>query len=311
MEQAILNEIKKYQTIILHRHERPDPDAYGSQMGLAEIIRTSFPQKKVFSVGEKEASLAFLGEPDVIDDDVYKDALVIICDTANTARIADKRFTLGGKLIKIDHHPNDDPYGDILWINTGASSCSEMITAFYENFKTELILNETAARLLYAGIVGDTGRFLYPSTTKETMRLAAILVDYPFNRPALFNEMYQQPVNIMRLAGYIFEHFQIDESGAATIFLEKAILEEFQVNPRDASSLVSVVENAQGLKAWIMFIQEGDLIRARLRSKGPIINTLAKEYHGGGHPLASGATIHSVKEIEEMHSKLIALCNQF
>ena len=46
-------------------------------------------------------------------------------------RICDKRYSLGDKLIKIDHHPNEDPYGDLLWVDTNASSCSEMIYEFY------------------------------------------------------------------------------------------------------------------------------------------------------------------------------------
>ncbi|EHL2557491.1 bifunctional oligoribonuclease/PAP phosphatase NrnA, partial [Listeria monocytogenes] len=56
MKSEILQQIKQYETIILHRHVRPDPDAYGSQMGLAEIIRASFPEKKVYSVGNDEKS---------------------------------------------------------------------------------------------------------------------------------------------------------------------------------------------------------------------------------------------------------------
>ena len=48
----ILKEIKKYDRIIIHRHQRPDPDALGSQVGLAEILRETFPQKEIYQVGE-------------------------------------------------------------------------------------------------------------------------------------------------------------------------------------------------------------------------------------------------------------------
>lgn len=308
MKNEILQQIKQYETIILHRHVRPDPDAYGSQMGLAEIIRTSFPEKKVYSVGNDEVSLQFLGAVDEIADEVYKDALVIVCDTANQERISDGRFNLGKALIKIDHHPNDDAYGDLLWVDTTASSCSEMIAAFWESFSEELILNETAARLLYAGIVGDTGRFLYPSTTEETLLLSSYLVTFPFDRPALYRELYELPKNTVKLSGYILQNFVMDENGAATVYLSDTLLSEFEVDPRDASALVSCIENVEGIKAWIMFIQEGPVFRARLRSKGPVINELAKEYGGGGHPLASGATLHNEEEIKEMTAKLARIC---
>lgn len=310
MKTKILNEIKAFETIVIHRHVRPDPDAYGSQMGLAEIIRATFPEKKVYVVGTSEPTLEFLGEVDKVADDVYNGALVIVCDTANTERIDDSRYQNGEKLIKIDHHPNDDSYGDLLWVNTKASSCSEMITSFYENFKDELVLNETAARLLYAGIVGDTGRFLYPSTTEETLRLAAKLVTFPFDRSLLYQNLYQRPFKTVKLLGYIFEHLNLKDNGAATIYISKDILRQFDINPKQASDLVSSIENIEGLKAWIMFVEEENEIRARLRSKGPIINELAKEYRGGGHPLASGATVYTQEEVAEMEEKLYQICNE-
>src|SRR5699024_4761167 len=99
---------------------------------------------------------------DVVSDEVYHEALVIVCDTANTGRISDQRFVQGNKLIKIDHHPNKDPYGDIMWVDTDASSTSEMIYDLYLLFSDLLKIDEQVARLIYAGIVGDTGRFLFP-----------------------------------------------------------------------------------------------------------------------------------------------------
>ena len=69
-----------------------------------------------------------MAEMDLVEDSAYQGALVIVCDTANTARIDDKRYSQGNFLIKIDHHPNDDVYGDLFWVDTSSSSASEMIT---------------------------------------------------------------------------------------------------------------------------------------------------------------------------------------
>ena len=127
MKQQILQKIKQYDTIIIHRHVRPDPDAYGSQGGLAEIIKTTYPDKNVYLAGDDEPTLAYLNQMDDISDAVYEGALVIVCDTANQERISDQRYHLGDFLIKIDHHPNEDTYGDLQWVDTTASSTSEMI----------------------------------------------------------------------------------------------------------------------------------------------------------------------------------------
>src|SRR5699024_3703609 len=126
----IIQSIQQYETIIIHRHVRPDPDAYGSQVGLKEVLKETYPEKEIYAVGYEDSSLHFLTRMDVIKDEKYRGALVIVCDTANTARICDGRYKLGEKLIKIDHHPNNDNYGDVKWVDTTASSTSELIYEF-------------------------------------------------------------------------------------------------------------------------------------------------------------------------------------
>ncbi|WP_433743640.1 DHH family phosphoesterase [Falsibacillus pallidus] len=309
MKDKILDVIKQYSTIIIHRHVRPDPDAYGSQGGLAEMLKASFPEKQIFAVGQEEPSLHFLNRLDTVTDEQYEGALVIVCDTANQERVCDQRYTKGETLIKIDHHPNEDPYGDLLWVDTCASSVSEMIYDFYLSGKEDgLVMNDRAARLLFAGIVGDTGRFLYPSTTQRTFDYAGELIRYDFDRTELFNQMYETDPQVLKLQGYVLQNFKLRPSGAGVLILKKDQLKEFQVSPSEASQLVSTLGSIKGIKAWCFFIEEDDQIRVRLRSKGPVINQLAKKYKGGGHPLAAGASVHSWEEVEQVTRELEELC---
>ena len=81
--QAILEKIKAYDTIIIHRHQRPDPDAIGSQVGLKEILKTNFPDKKILATGVNEPTLSWIAEMDEVADQDYEGALVIVTDTAN------------------------------------------------------------------------------------------------------------------------------------------------------------------------------------------------------------------------------------
>jgi bifunctional oligoribonuclease and PAP phosphatase NrnA len=312
MNEKILEMIEQYETIIVHRHVRPDPDAYGSQCGLVEILKASYPNKKVFAVGKEEKSLHFMRRLDSIEDEQYKGALVIVCDTANAERICDKRYSLGDKLIKIDHHPNEDPYGDLLWVDTSASSCSEMIYEFFLFGKDRgLKLNDKAARLLFAGIVGDTGRFLFPSTTDKTFAYAGELIHYNFSRTDLFDQMYELDSNIIKLNGYILQNFEMQKNGVASVLLTKKLLEEFGAEPPEASLLVGTLGNVKGIKAWVFFIEEKDQIRVRLRSKGPIINGVARKFNGGGHPLASGASIYSWDEVDNVLKELNEVCENY
>jgi bifunctional oligoribonuclease and PAP phosphatase NrnA len=301
--EAIQAAIEEYNTIIIHRHVRPDPDALGSQAGLGAIIKATYPEKQVYLAGKDDPSLTFLVEMDSITDSTFEQALIIICDTANTGRIDDERYIKGDKIIKIDHHPNVDPYGDISWVDTTASSTSEMIYEFYS--KTHgLKMTAEAARLLYGGIVGDTGRFLFPSTTKRTLQVAAELVTYDFDRSSLYDGIYNVKDHIARLRGYILQNFTLNETGLSVIKLTTDILDRFQVSVLETGQLVGTLGDIEGIVAWVFFIEEEDQIRVRLRSKGPVINEVAAKYNGGGHPLASGASVYSWDEAERVVNDL-------
>lgn len=312
MKQRILDIIDQFETIIIHRHVRPDPDALGSQAGLAEMLRVSFPGKRVYIVGEEDESLTFLTRMDHISDDTYEGALVIVCDTANEERISDDRYKNGRQLIKIDHHPNEDPYCDIVWVDTAASSVSEMIYDLYEfGADRGLTLPDEAARLLYAGIVGDTGRFLFNNTTEKTFRIAANLRARDFAIDDLYEQLYKMRLNVTRLNGFVLQSFSVSSSGAGHIKLDADILERYKVTPSEASLLVNAFSDVEGMKAWVFFIEEPDQIRVRLRSKGPVVNELAKKYDGGGHPFAAGASIHSWKTADQVLHDLEEICRRF
>lgn len=310
MNSQIIDTIKQYETIIIHRHVRPDPDAYGSQLGLKYLLQHNYPEKRILAAGEHDFTLDFLDFPDQVEDADFDGALVIVTDTANTERVDDQRYQNGEKIIKIDHHPNDDAYGDLLLVDTNASSASEMIYELYtygrqqENWE----MPDAAARLLYAGIVGDTGRFLFPSTTEKTFKIAGELIKYNFSRDELYNGMYEMERKLLHLQGYIYQNFVMDESGAAYVKITKDVLKEFDVTASETSLLVGSLGNVKGLKAWVIFIEEDAEIRVRLRSKGPVINGLAKEFGGGGHPMASGATAYSWEEAEQVIERLTKIC---
>ncbi|MFC3040105.1 bifunctional oligoribonuclease/PAP phosphatase NrnA [Virgibacillus xinjiangensis] len=308
----IIDNITNYETIIIHRHIRPDPDAFGSQGGLRELIKASFPEKQVFMVGEEDPSLKFLVEMDKVPDEAYRGALVIACDTANAPRIDDDRYSQGSKLLKIDHHPNVHPYGDINWVDTGASSTSEMIYDLYlHGREAGWQLNDRGARLLYAGIVGDTGRFLFPNATEKTFSYAGELVDYSFDRAALYDGLYSMEEKLVRLKGYILQNCKLSEEGVCVLYLDKGLLDSYNVEASETSRLVGIPDELMGIKAWVYFIEESDQIRVRLRSKGPVINELAAKYNGGGHPMASGATVYSWEEAERLAEDLKETCRVF
>ncbi|PNZ71041.1 bifunctional oligoribonuclease/PAP phosphatase NrnA [Staphylococcus croceilyticus] len=301
----IMHKIEEADTIIIHRHVRPDPDAYGSQLGLKLYLERKFPEKTIYAVGQSEVSLEFIGSLDEIADEVYEDALVIVCDTANAPRIDDQRYSNGKGLIKIDHHPATDQYGEINYVNTEASSTSEIIFDFITHFNDFSIIDADVARVLYLGIVGDTGRFMFNNTTPHTMEVASQLLKFPFDHNAELNKMSEKDPKVMPFQGYIFQNFELSEDHAfCQVRITKEILEEYQLLPNEASQFVNTVADIQGLKIWVFAVDEGDQIRCRVRSKGIVINDIANQFGGGGHPNASGVSVYSWEEFDELAKAL-------
>lgn len=308
----IMKAINKYNRIIIHRHQRPDPDAIGSQVGLAEILRASFPYKEIFVVGKDIADFDWIGEMDEIDSGLYENALVIVTDTANSPRIDDRRFNQGEILVKIDHHPNDDPFGDVVWVDDQAASCSEMIYAFYQHFAGQLKLPKTAADALYAGIVGDTGRFLYPATTPKTMLVAGALMAAGADASAISRREDAITMPLAKLSAFVYQNLKLTSHQAAYVVLSADVLKKFGLTEAGTSAVVPLPGKIDVVSAWVIFVQQDDgHYRVRLRSKGPAINGLAKNHRGGGHPMASGAKAADEAEMKQIIQELDQLCQQW
>lgn len=307
---AILAEIKKASKIIIHRHQRPDPDAFGSQFGLAELIKTSFPEKQVYVVGKQVPSLSWMGDMDVIEDAVYQDALVIVTDTANEPRIDDRRYDMGATVVKIDHHPNEDPYGDYNWVVEGASSTSALIFAFYKEFENELKMSNQGAAYLYAGIVGDTGRFLY-ATKSETMQVVADLMKFDFDWFEINQKQETISLEAARASAYVYDNMVMSEAGLNYIILTNEVVANFDLGEFSTAFIVPLLGRINTVKVWIVFEQQDEgYYRVRLRSRNTIINEIAKRHGGGGHPFASGALAKDEAEVQQIIEETNALLEE-
>ena len=185
----IYNKIKEYKKIIIFGHVRPDGDCIGSQYGLGRIIKESFPEKEIIITGEASDYVSFIGTPKMAEDEDFKGALGICVDIANGDRVSDQRYKNCEYTIKIDHHINVDSFCDYEYVDEKSPACAQIITEFFLTYKDELKINKEAAEALYVGIVTDTGRFKYDSTTSKTHRIAASLLDYGVNIGKIDNEL--------------------------------------------------------------------------------------------------------------------------
>ena len=301
----VFNKIKEYDRIIIFRHKRPDGDAVGSTKGLREILRLSYPEKEIFLINNDFSDFfAFLGSEDgPQDDDFFKDALGIVIDTATIDRISNPQYALCREVIKIDHHINNEPYGDIMWIEEKKSSACEMIADFYLTFRHELKLSQEAATYIYTGMVTDSGRFRFSSVTGETLRLAGMLLDMGVDLDTLHANLYLKEFHTLKFQAYVYDHLKITENGVVYLHVTREMQKLFSLTYEEASACVSYMESIKNSLIWLAFIDNEDgSTRVRLRSRFVTINSIAEKYHGGGHACASGATVYTKEEAASLIS---------
>lgn len=298
----IKNKIEQYDKIVILRHIRPDGDAVGSSLGLRDILQNTYPNKEIKCFAKDFAeSLNFTAKEDEEDIEFYKDALGIVVDTATKDRISNDNVDLLKEIIKIDHHPNVDPYGNINLVEVDISATCELIVKVYNALKDEWVLSDKAAELLYMGIVTDSGRFRYSSTDGVTLRNASILLDKGINLEKLYANLYLKDYGTFKLQSEVYKKMKISNNGVAYVYIDKKMQDKYNLTSQEASLMVGALDSIKGSLIWLAFIDNPDgSIRVRLRSRFLDINDIASNYNGGGHGRASGATVYSLTEMKAL-----------
>ncbi len=300
----IYNKIKEYDTIIIHRHTRPDGDALGSQMGLKFAILATFPAKCVKVVGDMIERYSFVGEMDIVDDSLYDNALVIVCDCGAEKLISDERYNKGSYLIKIDHHLPQGEYGDIMCVDTSYESCCGLVTKLI--METPLVMDTKAANSLFVGLVTDSGRFRYSQTNSNTFKIASYLMEYDVDTEYIYNKIYTEKLENVKLRALMVSKFKVNEYGVAYLVNTKEEVKEYGLSIFDISrGMVNIMAGIEGIDIWANFTEDesGD-IYCEFRSNGANVNSVATLFGGGGHLQASGCTIKNLSDIDKVITEL-------
>ena len=297
----LLAKIKEFDTIIIHRHSNPDGDALGSQIGLKNIIKENFPDKVVYVVGDMTARFAFMegSEMDTIDDKVYENALAIVLDTSASSLISDERYKSAKATARMDHHIFCEKICDVEVTDTSYESCCGLITEFA--IKTGLRLNPLAAKSLFTGMVTDSGRFRYDSTTSQTFRLASKLLEEEFDTGEVYAGLYADDFQHVRLRAQFILKIQFTEENVGYIYTDKEEFASYGVSTFTISrGMVGTMGDLRGVDIWVNFTETEEGVLAELRSSKYNINAVAVKYGGGGHLKASGATLKNREEAMAM-----------
>ncbi|MBE0700185.1 MAG: bifunctional oligoribonuclease/PAP phosphatase NrnA [Acholeplasmataceae bacterium] len=299
IKKRIYDKIKNYQRIIIHRHQRPDMDAIGSQYGLYLTLKENYPSKEIYVVGDIN-DMAYQAKMNDVDTSLFSDALVIITDVSIKRLISDYRYELAKEKIIIDHHQNDTDvdHVSIFYKDPTYASASEMIVDFIKEFA--LRVTPMAATYLYGGMVTDTGRFLYLNNASKTFELAAYITRFNPGIQEFYDYIYTETLQ-KRMTRNLFTSFELTENNVAyrkntnEIIAESGL--EFQAISR---GMVNQMAGIKEVPIWANFTEdiENNVIVGEFRARGISIVDIAKKYDGGGHNLACGASLKDWQEVD-------------
>ncbi len=307
----IIDEIKAYQHIAIYRHVYPDPDAYGAQVGMKEIIKTTFKEKNVYMFGKEGEGLDYIGKMDnSAEHEIDESWLAIILDVGDAPRVDDQSFKKCGKVIKIDHHrPFVAPFEDVSWVDISYPATCMMLVDWLHHSKDTLKISKKGREALYVGVVADTGRFEYLDNPTEVFEKITSIT-YDLEVKPLYEQLYKRKVNKVKFMGYIYSHFEILENGVAVLKIPAEILAQYQLDAMEAARMVNALKDIEGVVNWHFFAElpESKRIACEFRSKGPCVNEIAAKYGGGGHLLAAGATVDNWETVGCIIQDFITNC---
>lgn len=292
MFDPILQAIARFDTIIIHRHSRPDGDALGSQVGLKHLILENFPGKQVYCVGDEAGFYSFMAETvmDELPDSAWNGALAVILDCGGAHLISDERWMLAERTVRMDHHLYTGCFTDAEAIDSSYESCCGLITQMAKNAGWKL--NRLAAQSLYTGMVTDSGRFRYDSTSARTFALASWLMEAGIDTESVYKDLYADDFENKRRKAQFMLKIQFTPNRVAYAYTTEAELAEMGVSTFSVSrGMVNTMADIRGTDIWVNFTEADGGVLCELRSSGPNINPIAVKYGGGGHAKASGAKV--------------------
>lgn len=296
--------INDNQTFLITSHVRPDADALGSELGIAAILESFGKQVTIVNATAPPTNLFFLNPDNRIQklgEDVQRADLPefdvqVIVDTSAWQQLGAMADVIKGKNVTrvvIDHHISSDNMGAVEFKDTTSAAAGELVFEAAEFLGVKF--NPEAASALYAAIATDTGWFRFPSTSSNTMRIAAALMDLGAEPHVLYNYLNEQrSLARVRLAGRVLERIETTTDGKlAWVYANNEDLAATSAVPSDTEGLVNECLTIAGAEAAFIAVQTPTgKIKISLRCRPPHdVSAVAERFNGGGHKLASGATI--------------------
>jgi bifunctional oligoribonuclease and PAP phosphatase NrnA len=296
--------VRSHQRFLLTCHIRPDCDAVGSEVAMARILRSLGKDVLLVNDFALPPNLRFLDEDrqtrqlgkDVAADQLGDRQVIIVLDTTAWAQLG----AMGDVLRKsramkavLDHHVSEDDLGAELFKNTDAEATGRLVVEAADALGVPLV--PQIAQPLFAALATDTGWFRFSSTTAETLRVAARLIEAGASPDQLYKQLYEtDTLARLQLIGRTLARSRSELGGRLVhTWIERADFDATGALPSDSEDVINMTLTVGGTEVAIIFVEQiGGALKLSLRSRSEVdCSRLAEQFGGGGHKRAAGATI--------------------
>ncbi len=299
---SIYKTITSYKKVTIFMHTNPDNDAYGSSLAMARWLRNMKIDARIAAT-DKIISEIVKGQYDKsipkADKKFITNSLAIVLDLGVSKNLICDDFYLCKDSVRIDHHPKVETFCKKEWVDTMYCSASEMVGWFIlaNNPKK---LDKKICEALYVGILSDSGNLQFPSTQASTYELVAKFYDYKFDKQEKQKELYLKHWKDVEMNSKLLKHIQVVDNQIAYLIIKPKLAKKYNIPDGDAK--VYLMSNIEEFKIWfgIYWNKEKQCWKVSIRSRDYHVREVATQFGGGGHDLASGFTINSLKEVNQI-----------
>jgi phosphoesterase RecJ-like protein len=309
---AFTEQISHYESFVLVSHIRPDCDALGSELGMAEVLRAVGKKVRIINAHRTPPALQFLDPASNIEvlgdnvaaEDISADCMMVL-DTSAWAQLGDMgdviRASRADKMV-LDHHVGEDDLGATMYKDYQAEATGHLVVQAADALSVPLTRSLSVP--LFAAIATDTGWFRFGSVTAETYRVIARLIDAGVVPSEVYGDLYERDtLGRLRLRGLILSRTTAELDGALVhTYVRKEDFATMGAEPSDTEDAINLTLAVEGTQAAVIFVgQIRGGFKLSFRSRcGMDCNEIARQFGGGGHKAAAGAfqegTLEEVQE---------------
>lgn len=288
--EQVLQEVQQRRRFLVTSHARPDGDAVGSALALAQLLRKMGKSAEVVLRDSVPVIYKPLPQSETIVHSShvngdYDAAIILECDSIQRTRLhgLEDHF-----LINIDHHASSKAFANVNWIDPSAVATAELIFRLAQ--AAQVKLTPEIATCLYTAVLTDTGAFCFAPTNACTFELAKYLVEHGADPGKIAQNVYfSVPISKMRLLGAALSRLERD-GAVIWMSITRQDMERFGALDEDCEGLVNYALGIAGVEVALFFREVAhERIRVSIRSKGAVnVAEIAEKFGGGGHECAGG-----------------------